>query len=242
MSSIATATIGGVVLGAYASSNSSSAAEEAAETQADSSLEAAQISADAQLEAANLSADTQKEFYYQSREDTAPWRDAGANALTQLQDKVSAGPGQFDPKTDPGYEFGYKNFIENPTLAAASATGRLRSGATQKALARYSQDYASTKYDNFLSRYYDTLKPLQSLSGVGQTSAGQSAANAITTGQGVGNALSAGAAGAGSAIAEGTANAGDARASGYINQANAFQSGANNISNALMAGAYIYNS
>jgi len=216
---VGAAVVGGAVIGSVASSKSSKAASKAADTQADASLEAAQISAD-----------TQKEMYYQSREDTAPWREAGENALTQLQGKVSAGPGQFDPQQDPGYQFGYKEFVESPTLAAASATGRLRSGATQKALSRYAQDYASTKYDNFLSRYYQSLTPLQSLSGVGQTTASQNAQNAIATGQGVGNALS-----------MGVENAGDARASGYINQANAFAGGANNISNALMTGAYIYN-
>ena len=128
------------------------------------------------------------------------------NYLDSYEDgMIAKGPGEFSPEEDPGYKFGYEEFIENPTLKAASATGKLRSGATQKALTRYASDYASTKYDNFLSRYYDTLKPYQSLAGMGQTSANNSGANAIATGRGV---------------AATQMGAGDARASGYINKAN----------------------
>ena len=133
---------------------------------------------------------------------------------TETIGMIEKGPGKFIPEEDPGFKFGYEEFIQNPTLKMASATGKLRSGATQKALTRYASDYASTKYDNFLSRYYDSLKPYQSMAGMGQTSASHNASNAISTGRSVGqNALT----------------AGTARASGYTNTANAIGNAASGV-------------
>ncbi len=61
----------------------------------------------------------------------------------------------------------------------------MRSGATEKALQERAMDYGSTKYDNFLNRYYNKLRPLQSMAGLGQTSAGQTAQLGVATGQNV---------------------------------------------------------
>lgn len=147
--------------------------------------------------------ETQLEMYYQSREDSAPWREAGTKALERLDEKVQAGPGEFNPEEDPGYKFGYKEFVEKPLLRGSSAGGRLGGGRVQKELTRYASDYGSTKYDNFLNRWYKSLTPDQSLAGQGQTSAAQSGQNAMATGQIIGdNQMSAGA----------------ARATGYQNQ------------------------
>ena len=79
------------------------------------------------------------------------------------------------------------------------------SGAQTKALTRYGQDYATADVDNYLRRYYDSLKPYQSMAGVGQTTASQGAQLGAQVGQSVGQNYLA---------------AGRARASGYINQAN----------------------
>jgi hypothetical protein len=255
---------------------------------AGASIYSANKSAGAIGDSANQATGTQLEMYYKSREDMAPWREAGENALNALmggtkysvpkpvkddfyswqnipganqspgrmsrddydnqnnpnyiapmqqqrvfdqagwdianknylasgvetEGMIQKGPGEFKPEEDPGYKFGYQEFVENPTLKMASATGKLRSGATQKALTRYASDYASTKYDNFLSRYYDSLKPYQSMAGVGQTTASQNAQNAMVTGQNV---------------AQGQMAAGNARASGYVNTANAIGNAASGI-------------
>jgi len=179
---VAAAVIGGAALGAGAS------------------IYAGKKGADAQQEAAQQASNTELEMFYQGREDTAPWREAGEKALNLLAPKIEAGPGEFVPSEDPGYQFGYQEQVEKPLLRSASAGGRLGGGRNLKELSRYASDYASTKYDNFLNRWYQSLNPLQSLSGVGQTTATQQGQNALATGQMVGQNI---------------LDAGQARASGY---------------------------
>ena len=154
----------------------------------------AQKGAKAQVEAAGIAAGVQREMFYVGREDVAPWRKAGEWAL----ERIKAAPRGFVPEEQPGYRFGYEEFVEKPTLRMASATGRLGSGATQRALTRYAQDYASGQYQSYLDRYYR-------LAGLGQVSAGQQAQNALLTGRG---------------LAESTLAGGQARASGYEQQGN----------------------
>jgi hypothetical protein len=105
---------------------------------------------------------------------------------------LQAGPGQFKPEEDPGYRFGYEEFIENPSLRMASATGKLGSGATMKALTRYASDYASTKYDNFLDRYYKSLDPYFRMAGMGSNVGIAGGQQAAQTGTGMANTLMAG--------------------------------------------------
>lgn len=175
MSGIATAIIGTGVISAGASIFGSKEAAKAAEKGADEAT------------AAEL------EMYYQSREDTAPWREAGEQALNVLSERIAAGPGEFRPEEDPGYQFGYKEFVEKPLLRGAAAGGRLGGGRTAKELTRYASDYGTTKYDQFLDRWYRSLTPYQSLAQVGQTSAERAAGGALTTGRSVGqNILSGG--------------------------------------------------
>jgi len=168
----------------------SSAAKKAAETGAGAADEATRA---------------QLEMYYQAREDLAPWRAAGEKALGDVVNMLEKGPGEFVPAEEPGYKFGYEEFVEKPTLRLASATGALGGGGTKKALTRYAQDYASQEYDNFLTRWYKSLTPYQSLAGIGQTTAAQTGQNAISTGQQIGQNIMAG---------------GQSRATGYVNQGN----------------------
>jgi len=144
-------------------------------------------------------------MYQQGREDQAPWREAGEEALGDLVNMIERGPGEFVPSDQPGYKFGYEEFVEKPTLRLASARGALGGGGTQKALTRYAQDYASQEYDNFLTRWYKSLTPYQSLAGIGQTTAAQGAQTGAYTGAQIGQNIMAG---------------GEARATGYVNQAN----------------------
>ena len=138
--------------------------------------------------------DTEWAMYSQSRKDYAPWRKTGEWGLNKLKAAIKAGPGEFVPEEQPGYEFGFKNFIEKPYLGSQSAKGKRLSGETNKGLIGYAQDYATTAYDNFLQRYYQKFNPLQSLAGVGMNAAGGQANAAIQTGgaisglqQGIGN-------------------------------------------------------
>lgn len=131
-----------------------------------------------------------------------------------LLDKISKGPGDYTKS--PGYDFRLGEGVRAMEMGAA-ARGNVLSGAQTKALTQYGQDYATQDYDNYLRRWYQSLTPLQSLAGLGQTSAGQTASNAMQTGQNIG---------------QNYLTAGQARASGYINQANtltgALQSGTEN--------------
>lgn len=126
------------------------------------------------------------EMYYQSRKDLAPWREAGATAVKSYQNLLKAGPGKFVPTQQPGYTYGY-NQLAKTYLGAQSARGKRFSGETATGLANQAQDYASTQYDNWLNRYYQKLNAYGTLAGIGQTSAGQTASNALSTGKSISN-------------------------------------------------------
>jgi hypothetical protein len=182
------------------------------------SYDSARKAAHSQEDAANRGTDVQWAMYKQSREDYAPWREAGGNAVESLARKVAAGPGDF--YKSPGYDFRLAEGNKALERSAASRTGALGAD-TERALIRYNQDYASGEYDNFLARYYQSLTPLQSLSGVGQT------ATAGTTTAGLNAA---------NQIAAAQQNAGNAQAAGYINSANAITGGIQSLGNNALAG------
>jgi hypothetical protein len=160
--------------------------------------------------------------------------------------------GQSDFQTDPGYAFRLSEGMKALDRTAASRGGLL-SGATLRGAQRYGQDLASQEYQNAFNRYQanraaqaqeygnaynrfqteriNTLAPLQSLAGVGQ-SASQQAAQAAQA-YGAGGASTLGALGAGQTSALGAfgaaqgsniIGAGNARASGYMGAANALGS------------------
>lgn len=172
--------------------------------------EAARKAASMGAESADKATQAQLQMYYQSRTDLAPWREAGGKALAELEKNVMAGPGEFVPSEQPGYKFGYEELVENPLLRGASAAGKVRSGEVLKSLSDRAQDYASLSYDSWLNRWLTKMQPLQSLAGVGQTSASTTAQLGTQTGQGV---------------AQSTLAGGQAQAAGAINQANALTGG-----------------
>jgi hypothetical protein len=181
-----------------ASSISSSAAKSAANTQAG----AAQTATDAQLQ-----------MYNTTRDDQAPWRAAGGQAVNALSQWYGLGgtgaspTGQSRPGTPgggvdltqlPGYQFQFnqgQKAVQN-NLAAA---GLSDSGAAGKALTQYGQGFAQ----QYGSQY---VNGLQSLAGLGQSSV-QNTGNigANTANQIGGNAIYAGNANAAGTV--GTANA-----------------------------------
>jgi hypothetical protein len=119
----------------------------------------------------------QREMYNQGREDMAPWREAGADALGRMGDNNFNQ--QFDYQSfqqDPGYQFRMNEGMK-ALQASAAARGNLGGGATLKALTRYGQDVASQEYQNAYNRFYDqqdrSYNRLASLAGVGQTTSGQ---------------------------------------------------------------------
>jgi hypothetical protein len=180
-----------------------------------------------QKEVADEQVALQREQFNRQLELQAPFREAGVNALNKLAPLASEytpfGMAQF--QQDPGYAFRMSEGMKALERGAASRGG-LMSGATMKGLQRYGQDLASQEYQNAFNRYgverERRLNPLQSLAGVGQTSAQQVGQAGQNMTAGIGGAL--GAYGQGASQAMGAAA--QARASGYVG-------GANSLSGAL---------
>jgi hypothetical protein len=173
--------------------------------------DAAGDAADTQAAAADRDTALQREQWETQLELQKPWHTAGVGALNKLiplaTEYTPFGMSQF--QQDPGYTFRMSEGMKGLERSAA-ARGGLLSGATMKGIQRYGQDMASQEYQNAFNRYQAErqarLGPLQSLAGVGQTSAnvlGQAGQNY--------------AARAGESMMSGAA----ARASGYVGGANA---------------------
>jgi len=197
MSGIATAVVAGSAITAGAGALASGAA------------------ADTQAEAARYAADLQYKQFQESTKLQEPWRNAGVKALNQLiplsMSYTPFGMSQF--RQDPGYQFRLSEGL-NALDKQAAARGGLISGRALKAAGRYGQDYASNEYMNAFNRYQTErnarLAPLQSLAGVGQTTATNLGNQGMAMASNVGEAYQ---------------NAANARASGYVGQANAIGGG-----------------
>ena len=198
---------------------------------------ASRSAAKTQAGAADRAADLQREMFERQVELSEPWRQAGQTALNKLiplaTEYTPFGMNQF--QADPGYGFRMSEGMKALERGAA-ARGGLLSGATLKGIQRFGQDLASQEYTNAFNRYQTEraarLQPLQSLAGVGQTTAQQIGQAGQQMASNVGEALTGGAA---------------ARASGYVGGANAltgalgtylnYQQGQNML-NALRPQAY----
>lgn len=204
------AAVGAAVVGGVVSSN---AASKGAKAQGDA---AAQASA------------TELEQYYQNREDMAPWREAGQQALGQLTDGTQSG-GDFnrdftlaDFTKDPGYDFRMQEG-QRAVDSSAAARGGALSGAAIKGSERYGQNFASGEYQNAYNRFNNDrtqrFNRLSSLAGTGQTATRDVAQQ--------GSQVAAN-------VAGNTIGAGNAQAAAGIAQGNAIQSGLNTLGNWYM--------
>ena len=192
MSAIATAIVGSSLL-------NSRAADKAANVQAD---------------AANRAADLQYKQYQENVVRQKPFYDVGVNALPELVTASKYTPFTMDKfQADPGYAFRLSEGQKQLDKTAASRGG-LISGGALKAATRFGQDMGSQEYMNAFNRYQAErqarLGPLQSLTGMGQTTAQQIGAAGQNMAGNVGEAYQGGA---------------NARASGYVGTANALTGG-----------------
>ena len=193
--------------------------------------DAASSAADVQAGASDRSAALQRQQYEENVARQKPFYEAGVNALPELINAsryTNFGMQQF--QQDPGYAFRLKEGQQALDRQAA-ARGGLISGGALKAAQRYGQEMGSQEYMNAFNRYQTEraarLNPLQSLTGMSQTTAntlGTAGQNMATN------------------VGEAQQNAAAARASGYVGQANALTSGlgtylnyrqGNNMVNAL---------
>ena len=121
---------------------------------AGASIYSANKASDATEDATNAALDSEWRMFQQQREDYAPWREAGEEGLAEYRREIlDPASTKFDPSTEPGYRFGFEEFIEKPYIQGEGAKGKRLSGESAKGLTRYAMDYGSTKYDNFLNRY-----------------------------------------------------------------------------------------
>lgn len=151
-----------------------------------------------------------------------PFRQAGVNALPEL---IAAS--RYEPFTmekfqaDPGYAFRLKEGLR-ALESSAAARGGLLSGNQMRGVTQFGQELGSQEFTNAFNRYQAEraarLNPLQSLTGMGQTTAQNLAGQAGQFGQ---------------AQAANAAALGNIRASGYIGTANA-------LTNALGQGVNYY--
>jgi hypothetical protein len=175
--------------------------------------------ASAQAAAANQAAQMAQAQYLQTREDLAPWREVGEQALYEYADLLGVPSPGAEGATSPDFSSfyaspGYQFRQEEGTKAverSAAARGMLQSGATLKALQEHGQNIASDEFNTYANR-------LSNLAGLGQTattSTGQFGAQATSQ--------------SGSALER----AGAARASGYLGQGQAAQGVAGDLSSLL---------
>jgi hypothetical protein len=201
---------GAVVVSSYVGSEASG---KAASTQAAASDRAAQL---------------QYKQYQDTVKRQKPFYDVGVNALPELVQASKYTPFGMDQfQADPGYAFRLSEG-QKALERSAAARGGLLSGGTGKALQRFGQEMGSQEYTNAFNRYQAErqarLGPLQSLTGMGQTTAQQLGTAGQNMATNVGDAM-------GSAAA--------ARASGYVGQANALTGGLNTYLNYTQGQNYL---
>ena len=195
---------------------------------------AAKSAASTQAAAARDAAELQNEQFQLTRQDQMPWLKAGEQALNKLipmTDYKKFGMDQF--QQDPGYAFRLSEG-QKALDRQAAARGGLISGSALKAAQRYGQDMGSQEYMNAFNRYQTersaALNPLQSLSGVGQTTATNLGTTGAANAANVGNLITGGAA-ASAAGRVGAANALTGGLGTYLNY-----SQGTNLLNALRGG------
>lgn len=144
----------------------------------------------------------------------------GGGAAPSAPVSLTAGYGGFE--ASPGYQF-RKDEATKAIERSAASRGLLGSGATQKALGRFVDGFASSEYDSYANR-------LAALAGVGQTATAGTAAAGQAATAGITGAATA----AGQGVAQGALNAGNARASSYANTGSAINSTINNLTSAYL--------
>lgn len=192
---------------------------------------AARSTGNSQAAASREAAALQNAQFEQTRQDQMPWMEAGKGALNKLipmSDYTKFGMDQF--QADPGYAFRLSEG-QKALDRQAAARGGLISGGALKAATRFGQDMGSQEYQNAFNRYQteraSALAPLQSLAGIGQTTAANLGASGAANANAVGNYLTSGAA-ANAAGNVGAANAITGGLGSYMNY-----SSSNNLLNAL---------
>lgn len=192
MSAVATAVVGGAVIGGYMSSQASK--------------KAAKTAADAQTQSAELATEERRRQFDAVQELLKPYSDAGKNSLGVQQDLLGLnGYGNQSEaikliENSPEMQ-AYLALGENAILQNASATGGLRGGNVQAVLAKFRPQLLA----QMIQQKFTNLGGITSL---GQNAAAMTGNAGMQTGNAIAaNLNQAGAAAAGSALAAGKADA-----------------------------------
>ena len=220
---VAGAVVGSALIGSQASGKAAGAQASATEQ-----------AADLQSQVAREQLALQQRMYEEGVARQKPFYDVGVNALNKLAPIASEytpfGMSQF--QQDPGYSFRMSEGMKGLERSAA-ARGGLLSGTTLKGIQRFGQDLGSQEYQNAFNRYQTEraarLQPLQSLAGVGQTTAN-------TIGQAGQNYASQ----AGGTMGQMASNVGDLMTGGAAARASGYVGGANALTGALNTGLNYY--
>jgi hypothetical protein len=254
MSGVATAIVGGAVVGAYATSQASKAQSSAANRATDVAAQTASEQAALQREIFEKQTELQEPFRKaglegqnrlmqllglavkpvapgaaatQAEKDQYAKDLASYNQLRSAKDfgkYASAEYGLDKFKADPGYAFRMSEGMKALERSAA-ARGGLLSGATLKATQRYGQDLASQEFTNAFNRYQaERTGTLNPYQSLAGTA--QSSANMLGGQAGQYGANVSNILGAyGSSAQANALNAGNAQASGYIGLGNVVSGG-----------------
>jgi hypothetical protein len=180
------------------------------------SSDAAETAARASGQASDASIAEQRRQYDLSRADQAPYLAAGTGAVNQLAADLRPGGRfasatpfnfQYDPNTDPGTAFRFKEGMEALDRSAASK-GRLM-GDPKRSI-RFGQDLASQEYNNAFNRYVTGFNAqtgernqlynrYAGVAGTGQQATNQIGAQGANMASNVGNAYMTSAANTGNA-------------------------------------------
>ena len=161
--------------------------------------QAAKQGGEGQAASTRYAADLANQQYNQTRADQMPWMQAGETALNKLIPlATNYTPFDYNAMTaDPGYAFRLSEG-QKAIDRQAAARGGLISGSALKAATRYGQDMGSQEYTNAFNRYQTErnaqLNPLQSLAGVGQSTATNLGTMGAANAANVGNLATSGAA------------------------------------------------
>ena len=175
---------------------------------------AASKAAKAQTKGAQASIAEEARQYDQSREDLAPWREAGGEALDRLRD-LSRGDYSYFAMS-PDYQFRLREG-EKAMNRAQAARGNFLSGAGMKELARYGSNIAAGEFGDWWNRQ-------AGLANVGQTATNQTGVLGANAASNIGNSYMA---------------AGNARANAAINQGNAWGGAINDLSSNYLLNSYL---
>jgi hypothetical protein len=206
----------------FTGNEQANAAESAANTTAGATDRAAQL----QRETAKEQLALQKRMYEEGVARQQPFYKTGVNALPELVQAskyTNFGMNQF--RQDPGYAFRLKEGQQALDRQAA-ARGGLISGGALKAAQRYGQEMGSQEYTNAFNRYQAErqarLGPLQSLTGMGQTTAQQIGAAGQNYATGAGNIAGTMASNVGNAYMQQGVNQGNALLAGSQARASSY--------------------